>query len=39
MVTVSWGYLSISNLPYRVISWTLYPDSDTYQLQLNLVAT
>jgi len=39
LVTASWGYLNIVAQPYRVISWTLDPNTDSYQLQLNLVAT
>jgi hypothetical protein len=39
LVTATWGYISILALPYRIISWTLDVDTDSYTLQMNLVAT
>lgn len=39
LVTATWGYINIVALPYRIISWTLDANSDSYTLQMNLVAT
>ena len=38
-VTLQWGYLDIVAEPYRVTSWSLDPDTDSYTFQMNLVLT
>lgn len=37
-VTASWGYLSISYVPYRIVATTLHPPTESYTLQMNRVA-
>ena len=39
-VTVQWGgWLNIVAVPYRINSWSIDPDTDSYTLQLNVVLT